>query len=143
MAIWNNIMSLEQLQQAQHLGMARLLGVTFTEIGDDFVRGRMTVTAELLQPAGILHGGGNVVLAETLGSTGAMLTVDRQLYRCVGQEVNANHLRPVPLDAVLTGTARPIHIGARSQVWGIEIRDERERLTCISRLTMAVIDRQR
>jgi 1,4-dihydroxy-2-naphthoyl-CoA hydrolase len=100
----------------------------------------MLVTAELLQPAGILHGGGNIVLAETLGSVAAVLCVDRELYRCVGQEVNANHLRPALLGAVLTGTARAIHIGARSQVWSIEIRDERDRLTCISRLTMAVID---
>ena len=88
---------------------------------------------------GYLHGGASLVLAETLGSVAANFVVDRARQRCLGQEINANHLRPVS-DGLVTGTARPFHIGARSQVWSIEIRDPRERLVCISRLTMAVVE---
>ncbi len=92
------------------------------------------------QPYGIVHGGASVVLAETLGSCGAAWAVDREKFLCVGQEINANHLRPVRKGWV-TGTARPIHLGRRSHVWGIELCDESGRPSCISRLTMAVLDR--
>jgi 1,4-dihydroxy-2-naphthoyl-CoA hydrolase len=88
---------------------------------------------------GYLHGGASVAFAETLGSVGANLVVDRTRFRALGQEINANHLRPVT-DGLVTGTARPFHIGARSHVWSIEIRDPGERLVCVSRLTMAVVD---
>ncbi len=89
---------------------------------------------------GVLHGGASVALAETIGSLAANLCVDPSLYACMGQEINANHLRPVS-SGLVTATARPYHIGKRSQVWSIEIRDEQEKLVCISRLTMAVIER--
>jgi 1,4-dihydroxy-2-naphthoyl-CoA hydrolase len=88
---------------------------------------------------GYLHGGASLVLAETLGSVAANYVVDRAVQRCLGQEINANHLRPVS-EGMVIGTARPFHLGARSQVWSIEIRDPRERLVCISRLTVAVIE---
>jgi 1,4-dihydroxy-2-naphthoyl-CoA hydrolase len=88
---------------------------------------------------GFLHGGASLVLAETLGSVAANNAVDFEKFRCLGQEINANHLRPVT-DGLVTGTARPVHLGARSQVWAIEIRDPRERLVCISRLTVAVVE---
>ena len=100
----------------------------------------MPVDRRTVQTMGILHGGASVVLAETIGSLAANLCVDATAQACVGQEINANHLRPVASGRV-TGTARPIHLGTRSQVWQIEIRDERERLVCISRLTMAIIQR--
>ena len=87
---------------------------------------------------GVLHGGASVALAETVGSTAANLCVDPERELCLGQEINANHLRPVYAGEV-TATARPLHRGNRSQVWQIEIRDERERLVCVSRLTMAVV----
>lgn len=121
--------------------MASHLGIEFTEIGDDYVRARMPVDDRTRQPFGILHGGASVALAETLGSTGAGLVIDLTKYRGVGQEINANHVRAVK-EGFVIGTARPLHLGRRSHVWEIRIVDEQERLVCISRITMAIIDRQ-
>jgi 1,4-dihydroxy-2-naphthoyl-CoA hydrolase len=90
---------------------------------------------------GILHGGASAALAETLGSMGANMCIDTTRFVCVGMEINANHLRPVAR-GVVVGTARPIHIGKRSQVWQIDIRNEGGQLTCVSRLTMAVLERE-
>lgn len=115
------------------------LGIEFTEVGDDFVRGRMPVDRRTHQPYGILHGGASVVLAESLGSAAAAMCVDHARYRVVGLDINANHLRAVSGGHV-TGTATPIHIGRTTQVWSIELRDDDGRMTCISRLTMAVLD---
>jgi uncharacterized protein (TIGR00369 family) len=98
----------------------------------------MPVNAHTHQPMGVLHGGASVALAETVGSTAANLCVDPAREVCLGQEINANHLRPVSAGWV-TATARPLHRGGRSHVWQIEIRDEHERLVCVSRLTMAVV----
>lgn len=115
------------------------LGIVFTEIGPDFVRGTMPVDARTRQPYGLLHGGASVLLAETLGSSAGNLCVDDgQL--CVGIEINANHLQAVRAGTV-TGTARPLHVGRRTQVWEIRIEDEAGRLACIARLTLAVIAR--
>ena len=116
------------------------LGIEFTEIGADFLRGRMPVDERTRQPYGILHGGASVALAETLGSTAAGLVVDPDKYRVVGQEINANHIRAVS-DGFVIGTARPHHVGRRSHVWEIRIADEQERLVCISRLTMFVLEK--
>ena len=139
MAIWFANPTIEQTR-ASHLGLlASHLGIEFTEFGPDYLRGTMPVVPRVHQPMGFLHGGASLVLAETLGSVAANYVVDTSRQRCMGQEINANHLRPVS-DGTVTGTARPYHIGARSQVWGIEIRDTRERLVCVSRLTVAVID---
>ena len=115
------------------------LGIEFTEVGADYLRGTMPVEPRTHQPMGYLHGGASVAFAETLGSVAANFVVDLARFRCLGQEINANHLRPVT-HGLVTGTARPFHIGARSHVWGIEIRDPRERLVCVSRLTIAVIE---
>jgi 1,4-dihydroxy-2-naphthoyl-CoA hydrolase len=90
---------------------------------------------------GILHGGASVVLAETLGSFGANNVIDIENFACVGQEINANHLRPVPVGESVTATARPFHIGARSHVWGIEIVNQSGKLVCVSRITLALIRR--
>ena len=116
------------------------LGIEFTEIGADFLRGRMPVDERTRQPYGILHGGASVALAETLGSTAAGLVVDPDKYRVVGQEINANHIRAVS-EGFVIGTARPHHVGRRSHVWEIRIADEQERLVCISRLTMFVLEK--
>jgi len=121
--------------------MSGLLGIRFTEIGPDFLRATMPVTEKTHQPFGQLHGGAYVTLAETVGSVASLLAVDDQQYLCVGQEVNANHLR-AKSSGTVTATARPLHLGGRSHVWHIEIRDEDERLICVSRLTMAVIERR-
>ncbi len=115
------------------------LGIVFTEIGPDFVRGTMPVDERTRQPYGLLHGGASVLLAETLGSSAGNLCVGSDEV-CVGIEINANHLRAAR-DGVVTGTARPIHVGARTQVWDIRIEDGRGKLVCISRLTLAVVPR--
>lgn len=132
------------VEQFQHLGKNTLgehLGMQFTEIGDDFIRGTMPVDHRTHQPYGLLHGGASVALAETLGSVGAALTVDAEKFMCVGLEINANHVRSVR-SGVVTGTAKPIHIGATTQVWEIRITDERDKLVCVSRLTVAVLKRK-
>ena len=139
MSIWSTPLTLEQLRFFGS-SMPTHLGIEFIELGDDFIRGRMPVDDRTRQPFGILHGGASVALAETLGSTGAGLVVDRNKYRCVGQEINANHIRAVK-DGFVIGTARPLHIGRRSHVWEIRIADEQDRLVCVSRITMAVIDK--
>ena len=115
------------------------LGIVFTELGEDFLRGTMPVDQRTLQPYGLLHGGASVLLAETLGSMAANLCVeDPAGGQAVGLEINANHLRAVT-EGTVTGTARPLHVGRSTQVWEIRIEDERGRLACISRLTLAVI----
>ena len=114
------------------------LGIVFTELGTDCLRGTMPVDARTHQPYGLLHGGASVLLAETLGSSAGNLSVPEGK-RCVGIEINANHLRAAREGSV-TGTARPLHIGASTQVWEIRIEDERGRLVCVSRLTLAVVD---
>ena len=121
--------------------MAEHLGIRVTEVGDDYLRATMPVNSRTHQPQGILHGGASVALAETVGSLAANLCIDGDKFFCVGQEINANHLRPAASGLVI-GTARPFHIGARSQVWGIEIRTEEGKLVCVSRLTMAVVERK-
>ena len=113
------------------------LGIVFTEIGPDYLRGTMPVDARTRQPYGLLHGGASVLLAETLGSTAGGLCVDEG-QGVVGIEINANHLVGVR-EGLVTGTARPLHVGRSTQVWEIRIEDARGRLACISRLTLAVI----
>ena len=113
------------------------LGIEFTELGPDFLRATMPVDRRTHQPYGLLHGGASVLLAETLGSTAAMLCAPEG-ERCVGIEINANHLRAVRA-GVVTGTARPLHVGRQTQVWEIRIEDEAQRLVCVSRLTVAVL----
>ena len=113
------------------------LGIVFTEIGPDFVRATMPVDARTRQPYGLLHGGASVLLAETLGSTAGNLCVEPGEL-CVGIEINANHLNAVR-EGQVTGTARPLHVGRRTQVWEIRIEDDPGRLVCVSRLTLAVI----
>ena len=115
------------------------LGIVFTEIGADFLRATMPVDARTKQPYGLLHGGASVLLAETLGSTAGNLCVPDDRI-CVGVEINANHLRAVR-DGRVTGTARPLHVGRATHVWEIRIEDARGRLACISRLTLAVVER--
>ncbi len=114
------------------------IGIRFTEIGENFLKAVMPVDERTKQPYGLLHGGASCVLAETLGSVGAVLTVDETSYRCVGIEINANHIRSATKGWV-TGTAQPLHIGKTTQVWEIKITNEKDQLVCISRLTVAVV----
>jgi 1,4-dihydroxy-2-naphthoyl-CoA hydrolase len=140
MSIWHHPLSLEQLNASIERTLMRPLGMAFTEVGPDFIRAAMPVDERTHQPFGLLHGGASVALAETVGSTGANMCVDATRFLCVGQEINANHLRSVRSGRVI-GTARPVHLGGRSQVWSIEIANEAGALVCISRLTMAVLER--
>ena len=117
------------------------LGIAFTAIGPDWLRGTMPVDARTRQPHGLLHGGASVLLAETLGSTAGGLCVGED-EGVVGIEINANHLAGVR-EGTVTGTARPLHVGRSTQVWEIRIEDDRGRLACISRLTLAVVARRR
>lgn len=140
-AIWQPGTTLEGCNAKSERTMVEGLGIVFTELGPDFIRGTMPVDARSVQPMRILHGGASVAFAETLASVGANCLVDRRTQAVVGQEINANHLRPAPEGETVEGTAHPIHIGSRSQVWGIEIVDSRKRLVCVSRITLAVIAR--
>jgi 1,4-dihydroxy-2-naphthoyl-CoA hydrolase len=141
MAIWRIEPTPEMLQERARNTLAEYLGIRFTEIGSDYLRATLPVNSHTHQPMGILHGGASVALAETIGSVAANLCVDLEKYVCVGQEINANHVRPAS-SGLVTGTARPFHIGGRSHVWGIEIRDQQDKLVCVSRLTMAVVERK-
>lgn len=139
MAIWfNKTLTIADIQPLGKNTMGEHLSMVFTELGDDYLKATMPVDHRTKQPYGLLHGGASVALAETLGSVGAALVADPEKFICVGQEINANHLRSVR-DGLVTGIAKPVHIGASSQVWEIKIYDEREKLVCISRLTVAVL----
>jgi 1,4-dihydroxy-2-naphthoyl-CoA hydrolase len=140
MSIWRNLRTLEDLNANRGGTLIENLGILFTEIGADFVRGTMPVDARTAQPYGLLHGGASVALAETLGSMGAAMCVDAAEYQVVGQEINANHVRAARRGLV-TGTARAVHLGGRTHVWSIDIVNEAHKLVCISRITMAVIKR--
>jgi 1,4-dihydroxy-2-naphthoyl-CoA hydrolase len=140
MSIWRSLMTLEQLNSTHQATLNSTLGMRFVEIGDDFVRATMPVDGRTVQPYGLLHGGASVALAETLGSMGATMCVDVNEYQVVGQEINANHVRAAR-SGLVTGTARPLHLGGRSHVWGIEIVNDANKLVCISRITVAVIKR--
>jgi len=139
MRIWKSELTLDQAN-GWHNTMIERIGIAVTDIGDDYVRGTMPVDARTHQPYGLLHGGASVALAETLGSLGAMMCADAKTHLAVGLDINANHLRGVT-DGIVTGTARPIHLGRTTQVWEIRIEDERLRLICIARLTVAIVPR--
>lgn len=122
-------------------GLMEHLGIRITTIGEDWIAATMPVDPRTRQPAGLLHGGASVALAESIGSIGAYLCIDRSRYELVGTEINASHLRAVQAGHV-TGTARPLRVGRRQHVWQIDITDEQQRLTCVSRLTMAILDKR-
>ena len=140
MSIWRSLRTVEELNGNRQGTLVENLGILFTEIGSDFVRGTMPVDTRTVQPYGLLHGGASVALAETLGSTGAAMCVDAAEYQVVGQEINANHVRAAR-GGLVTGTARAVHLGGRTHVWTIDIVNEAQKLVCISRITMAVIKR--
>jgi 1,4-dihydroxy-2-naphthoyl-CoA hydrolase len=140
MSIWRNLRTIEDLNASRGGTLIENLGILFTEIGADFIRGTMPVDTRTAQPYGLLHGGASVALAESLGSMGAAMCVDAAEYQVVGQEINANHVRAAR-SGLVTGTARAVHLGGRTHVWSIDIVNEAQKLVCISRITMAVIKR--
>ncbi len=137
MSIWKQPITVEILTRISANTVTSHLGIEFMEVGEDFLKARVPVDERTRQPYGLLHGGVSVVLAETLGSVGAALA-SPEGYRAVGLDINANHLRAATSGWV-TGTARPVHIGRTTHVWQIELRNEDDELTCISRLTMAIL----
>lgn len=133
--------SLEQLNTPRISSMVDHLGIKFTAIGNDFLEATMPVDQRTIQPFGLLHGGANVALAETLGSVAASLTLDLNQQICVGLEINANHLKSVR-EGVVKGIAKPVHLGKSTQVWEIKIYNNADQLCCISRITMAILDKK-
>ncbi|UJP63239.1 hotdog fold thioesterase [Mongoliitalea daihaiensis] len=121
--------------------MTDFLNIQFTAIGNDFLEATMPVTDRTKQPLGLLHGGANVVLAETLGSVAATLTVNPKTHYCVGLEINANHIKSVR-EGHVKGITKPIHIGKKTQIWEIKIYTASGDLSCISRITMAVMEKK-
>lgn len=140
MAIWYNEFGVDDFNRRGKNTLSELLGIQFTEIGEDYLTATMPVDERTRQPIGILHGGANVVLAETVASTAANAVIDIKHFYCVGLEINANHLRSVK-EGLVTAVASPIHLGRTTQVWQIEIYNEQGKKTCISRMTAAVIAR--
>lgn len=138
--IWHRNYTLDELQAMGQNTIHEVLGIRITEIGIDYLCGTMPVDARTHQPAGILHGGASVVLAESLGSIAAALVADPERFHCVGLDINANHIRS-KREGIVTGKATPIHLGRSTQVWGIDIYDEIGKRICIARLTMAVLER--
>ena len=138
MSIWFQPPDIAAVNQQMENTACSLLGIEITDIGDDWVKGTMPAEPRTFQPMGLVHGGANVLFAETLGSMAANLCIDNREEYAVGQEVNANHLRGVR-SGVLTGIATIVHKGRTSQVWEIRIYNDEEKLSCISRLTMAII----
>tara|TARA_B110000037_G_scaffold120310_1_gene137464 strand:- start:779 stop:1216 length:438 start_codon:yes stop_codon:yes gene_type:complete len=142
MAIWFKVPTKEEAGKMQKGTLMETLDIQIIELGEDYIVGSMPVDHRTVQPYGILHGGASVALAETLGSVAAHLVVDSSKFFTVGMEVNANHIRPAKKGRVI-GTAKPIHIGRSSQIWGIEIKNEEGKMVCVSRITMAVLARER
>jgi 1,4-dihydroxy-2-naphthoyl-CoA hydrolase len=136
--IWFRDYSLEELNGRHKNHLGALVGIEFIAIGDDYLEARMPVDARTHQPAGILHGGASIVLAETLGSVASNMIVDDSKLIGVGLEVNANHLRPVA-SGFVTGICRPLHLGSKTHVWEIKMMTDRGKMNCVSRLTVAII----
>lgn len=138
-SIWfNKNLVLEDFTHWNKNTLGEHLGIEFIEIGSNYLKATMPVDKRTHQPYGLLHGGASVALAETLGSVGSALIINPEKNMCVGLEINANHIRGVK-SGLVTGVAMPIHIGASTHVWEIKIYDEREKLVCISRLTVAIL----
>jgi 1,4-dihydroxy-2-naphthoyl-CoA hydrolase len=141
--IWKQPATLEGLNALNNNTMGGHLGIVFTEIGDDYLAATMPSNEKTVQPFRILHGGANVALAETLGSVASTLCLeDMATQSSVGLEINANHLKSVREGGMVTGICRPVRIGRQVHVWQIEIRDEKGELSCISRLTVAIVARR-
>lgn len=143
MHIWKqeNI-SLSALNESCKNTMAETLSMKFTSVGDDFLQIQMPVNGQTHQPYGLLHGGASAALAETVGSVASSLCIDKERQICVGLEINCNHIRGVR-EGWVTATARPLHLGTSTHVWDIKITNEQDKLICVSRLTVAILKKER
>ena len=140
MGIWFTPPTVAELNARSQGTLVAHVGIEYIAVGDNAITARMPVDRRTIQPAGILHGGASVVLAETLGSVAANFCIDPRRQMAVGMEINANHVRPVR-EGHVTGTVSPVHTGKATHIWQIHISDDDDRLVCISRITMAVLDR--
>lgn len=141
MPLFNPNLTLAILNNMCAKTMMAHIGIEITRLGDDFIEAKMPVDHRTHQPLGLLHGGASVVLAETLGSMAATCCIDTSKQYCVGLDINANHIKSVR-EGFVIGITKPIHIGKKTHVWEIRITNEQQELVCISRITMAVIDRK-
>lgn len=141
MRLFPENITVDQLNALSKNTLVEHLGITFTEVGTDYLTAKMPVDKRTHQPFGLLHGGASVALAETLGSMAASFCVDISRQFCVGLEINANHIRGVR-EGFVTGTTRPVHIGKKTQVWEIRIVNDKNELVCLSRITLAVLEKR-
>jgi len=140
--IWfDKELSIEKLKPLGPNTMAAHIGIEWVEVGENFIKAKMPVDQRTNQPYGLLHGGASCVLAETLGSVASAMVIDHSKFYCVGLEINANHIRGVR-EGYVMGIASPLHLGNTTHVWDIKIFDEREKLVCVSRLTVAILMRK-
>lgn len=141
MAIWKYQVTVQDLNRFNDITIHKPLGIVFTAIGDDWIEATMPVENRTRQPAGLLHGGASVVLAESLASVASYLCIDAKISDVVGLELSASHLKSVR-EGVVTGRVQPLRLGKRFQVWDIQIRNEKQERLCVVRLTAAVIEKQ-
>jgi 1,4-dihydroxy-2-naphthoyl-CoA hydrolase len=141
MSIFHSSPRLEDLNKMSGNNMLENLGIVFTRVGDDFIEAKMPVDHRTVQPFGLLHGGASVSLAETLGSVAAFCCLDPAKQYCVGLDINANHIKAVR-EGFVNGRVSPLHIGKKTHVWEIKITDDQGGLVCISRITMAILDKK-
>jgi 1,4-dihydroxy-2-naphthoyl-CoA hydrolase len=141
MPIFKAEVTLEMLNKMSVNTMLQHIGIQFTKVGNGTIEARMPVDHRTHQPFGILHGGASVALAETLGSIAAMCCLDASTQYCVGLDINANHIKSVR-EGFVVGVVKPIHVGKKTHVWEIKISTEKEELVCISRITMAILDKK-
>jgi 1,4-dihydroxy-2-naphthoyl-CoA hydrolase len=143
MSIWfSETLSLDQLQALGKDTMTEYIGIQFTELGENYIKARMPVDHRTTQVYGILHGGASATLAETVGSIASAMVLDTNTHFCVGLEINANHVRSVR-SGFVTAIATPLHLGSTTHIWDIKIYNDQEKLVCVSRLTTAILPRQR
>ena len=138
MSIWHNKPSLTEINALNEGTLGEHMSITFTEIGDDFIKASMPVDNRTKQPFGLLHGGASVALAETIGSVASWCAVNRELFIGVGIEINANHVKAVT-SGIVTGICTPIHVSGKNHVWDIKIYNDRHELCCVSRFTCTVV----
>jgi 1,4-dihydroxy-2-naphthoyl-CoA hydrolase len=142
MSIWfNKELSIGHFNQSSDGAMSEYLGIEWTELGEDFLKARMPVDHRTKQPYGLLHGGASCVLAETIGSVASALVIDPARFQCVGLEINANHVHSAT-NGYVTGVAMPLHLGKSTHVWDIKIYNENDKMVCVSRLTVAIIQKR-
>ena len=140
--IWfDKTLTVEKLKPLGLNTMATYIGIEWVEVGENFIKAKMPVDQRTNQPYGLLHGGASCVLAETLGSVASAMAIDHSKFYCVGIEINANHIRGVR-EGYVTGVVQPLHLGSTTHVWDIKIYDEKEKLVCVSRLTVAILIRK-